>query len=554
MDELERRVGGMDLIDSGGEEDEEEVVTAEDAIAVSPPLLCVLCDETLASPALLWAHCREAHGLDFEAERQRMGLSFYQTIALVNHLRMCKRDGEAWEGTLEADAPWTRDEAFLRPVLEGDPVLCCLQDEDDGAWSDDDDDNGGGGGGHGETEERRAAAEEEKEDGARAARRLARENAELRARLADMQGAMAAMSGTLARIAGDGPVAASSAAPAAAPPKTVVKPDNDSYYFSSYSARQIHETMLRDRVRTEAYRDAFYLNPGAVRGKTVLDIGCGTGILSMFAAKAGAARVIGIDGADILDKARLIVADNGLADRVTLVKSKTEEARLPGGVEQVDCIVSEWMGYFLLFESMLPTVLYARDKWLRPGGRMYPDEAVMFVAGIDAVALRERSVGFWRDVYGFDMSALVEERERVRSGAVVDVVPAEAVMTTEAVLRRFDLLTVRDDELDFESDFSVEASRDADLEAFCVYFDTSFRGGLERPVTLPTGPQHTPTHWVQTSFYLAAPVPLRAGDRVDARMVARRRADNPREYDVGVSYAVNGGERRTQDFSILANE
>ena len=66
-------------------------------------------------------------------------------------------------------------------------------------------------------------------------------------------------------------------------------------YFQSYAHWGIHLEMLRDTVRTEAYRDAMYRNPETFKGKVVLDVGCGTGILSMMAAKAGAARVIGVD-------------------------------------------------------------------------------------------------------------------------------------------------------------------------------------------------------------------------------------------------------------------
>lgn len=58
-----------------------------------------------------------------------------------------------------------------------------------------------------------------------------------------------------------------------------------------------------------------------------------------------------------------------------------EEIELP--VQYVDIIISEWMGYFLLYEAMLDSVIYARDKWLRPGGIMMPNRAKMYVAAID---------------------------------------------------------------------------------------------------------------------------------------------------------------------------
>ena len=49
---------------------------------------------------------------------------------------------------------------------------------------------------------------------------------------------------------------------------------------------------------------------------------------------------------------------------VKLVKGKVEEVELPDGIDKVDIIISEWMGYCLFYESMLQTVIYARDKWL----------------------------------------------------------------------------------------------------------------------------------------------------------------------------------------------
>ncbi len=120
-------------------------------------------------------------------------------------------------------------------------------------------------------------------------------------------------------------------------------------------------------------------------------MGCGTGILSMFAAQAGAKLVIGVDMSSIIHQARKIVEKNGFADRlvvyfltwrctyvllllpydlislhgcdrIVLLQGKMEEVVLP--VEKVDIIISEWMGYFLLYESMLDTVLYARDRYL----------------------------------------------------------------------------------------------------------------------------------------------------------------------------------------------
>lgn len=76
----------------------------------------------------------------------------------------------------------------------------------------------------------------------------------------------------------------------------------------------------------------------------MLDVGSGTGILSMFAAKAGAARVISIECSNIADYAIKIIEANNLSEIITLVKGKVEEVVLPDGIEKVDIIISEWMG------------------------------------------------------------------------------------------------------------------------------------------------------------------------------------------------------------------
>lgn len=74
--------------------------------------------------------------------------------------------------------------------------------------------------------------------------------------------------------------------------------------------------MLKDTIRTDAYRDFIYDNKNLFKDKVVLDVGCGTGILSMFCAKAGAKMVIAVDNSGIIDKARQIVFENGLQDTV----------------------------------------------------------------------------------------------------------------------------------------------------------------------------------------------------------------------------------------------
>lgn len=107
--------------------------------------------------------------------------------------------------------------------------------------------------------------------------------------------------------------------------------------------------------------------------------------------RAGAKHVIGVDMSTIIDKAKEIVEANGMSDKITLLQGKMEEVELP--FPKVDIIISEWMGYFLLYESMLDTVLYARDRYLAPGGLIFPDKATIFLAGIEDGEYKEEKIG-----------------------------------------------------------------------------------------------------------------------------------------------------------------
>ena len=75
---------------------------------------------------------------------------------------------------------------------------------------------------------------------------------------------------------------------------------------------------------------------------------------------------------------------------IELVQGKVEEVEL--SEPKVDIIISEWMGYALFYESMLDTVLYARDKWLVPGGLIFPDKATLFITMIEDAEYKKTKI------------------------------------------------------------------------------------------------------------------------------------------------------------------
>lgn len=151
--------------------------------------------------------------------------------------------------------------------------------------------------------------------------------------------------------------------------------DEEHPFFHYYGQLSHQQNMLQDNVRTGTYHKAVMDNSVDFAGKVVLDVGTGSGILAMFAARAGAKKVYAVEASDIADCARKLVVANGLEDVVEVIKGKIEEIDIP---EKVDVVISEPMGFLLVHERMLESYMLGRDKWLKPGGRMYPSRGTMY--------------------------------------------------------------------------------------------------------------------------------------------------------------------------------
>lgn len=317
------------------------------------------------------------------------------------------------------------------------------------------------------------------------------------------------------------------------------------YYFDSYAHFGIHEEMLKDEVRTESYQRAITNNKHLYRDKVVLDVGCGTGILSMFAARAGARKVIGIDKSNIIDRAQEIVKANGLDHIVTLVKGKVEEVELPEGIQKVDVIISEWMGYCLLYETMLPTVLYARDKWLAPNGIIMPDKATMYMTAIEDRKYKDSKVNWWENVYGFDFSMM---KDVVVYEPLVDTCNSSQMICKAAKFKEIDLYTVKVEDLAFKSSFTMKANRDDYVHALLCFWSCEFSKTKGR-IRFSTGPADENTHWKHVIFYLKDVITICQGEAVSVDFEMAPNETNKRDLEIKIKTDFTGSKSELHESS-----
>jgi type I protein arginine methyltransferase len=332
----------------------------------------------------------------------------------------------------------------------------------------------------------------------------------------------------------------------------------DDGYFSSYAHPSIHHTMLSDTIRTDAYRDFIYDNKQLFAGKTVLDVGCGTGILSMFCAKAGAKQVIAVDNSDIIDKAIENVFRSGLDGQVRCLRGKIEELDLGLGADgKVDVIVSEWMGYCLLYESMLDSVIYARDRYLKEDGLMVPSHATLKIAPLVDSDIRIEKIDFWKDVYGFDMSGMLEH---AYDEALAQSVKQQEIMGDGNLFRELDLHQVSVSDLSFEKPWDVAWNRDGNLEGFVIWFDIFFATNKHEEITFDvprygkssegakaftTGPFGKDTHWYQGILLLKDIVPdVKVNSTLKGSIAYQKAGEEERGLDITVAWTLDGKEHK----------
>ncbi|KMZ71913.1 putative Protein arginine n-methyltransferase 1 [Zostera marina] len=306
------------------------------------------------------------------------------------------------------------------------------------------------------------------------------------------------------------------------------------YYFDSYSHFGIHEEMLKDTVRTKTYQNVIYQNKFLFKDKIVLDVGAGTGILSLFCAHVGAKHVYAVECSQMADVAKEIVEANGYSNVITVLKGKMEDLVLP--VTHVDILISEWMGYFLLFENMLDTVLYARDKWLVDGGIILPDKASLYLTAIEDAEYKDDKIEFWNDVYGFDMRCI---KKQSMMEPLVDTVDQNQIVTNCQLLKTMDISKMSSGETSFTSPFKLIATRNDYVHALVAYFDVSFTK-CHKLMGFSTGPRSKATHWKQTVLYLDDVLTISEGEAIIGSLSVEPNKTNPRDVDIVLNYSFHG--------------
>jgi type I protein arginine methyltransferase len=307
-------------------------------------------------------------------------------------------------------------------------------------------------------------------------------------------------------------------------------------YFDGYGNLSLQRFMVADQRRTNAF--AAGIAEAVKQGDVVIDVGTGTGILAMLAARAGASRVHAVDQARVSKLAEELVEANDLSDIVRVHHGAASSLEVDGCV---DFIVSEWLGNFALAEGMLKDVLEVRDRFLKPGGRMLPSFVDVMLAPVeDSVLYDEDGPGFWREeIHGLDFSSLEKAELAQLRTARMKVDDSTRLAKGESLVG-IDIAQMKEGDQFKQGLVNLEITKDGVVNGFVGWFAAR----LSPHVLLDTGPGFPWTHWSQTYM----PFPARPVSEGETLVV---------EYDIQPSPECSGSvvltlciDGRSYDFSI----
>lgn len=293
--------------------------------------------------------------------------------------------------------------------------------------------------------------------------------------------------------------------------------DEQAPQAAGFDSPSVHVAMLDDLPRTNAFIEAIekLVQPGDV----VAEIGTGSGVLAAAAARAGASKVFAIERKNVADAARQFFNNNGLDDRIEIIRGDSTCIELP---ESADFIIGEIFGHDALDENALESFLDARRRLLKPGGRFLPRSVTVCAVPVelpDDVLQRRRftdaSLAEWKSAYEFDFSALKAWQTGFDDGFLPKPEDAARFRRLAPPTRLPEIDFARNDSSIVKFEQTIEIIEAGRIDGVLTWFELD----LGSDIRLSTDPMKPASgnHWRAPVHLLGSPYEVAAGALVRLR-------------------------------------
>lgn len=283
-------------------------------------------------------------------------------------------------------------------------------------------------------------------------------------------------------------------------------PNYNDYSISSYG------NMIVDQRRTVPFVEA--LRAAITPDSVVLDIGTGTGIFSFLACQFGAARAYAIEPDGAIEVAKLCARDIPGSERITWIQGLSTELDLP---ERVDIVVGDLHGTLPFFKGNIESLVDARKRHLKPGGRMLPSRDVLHAVPAQAPDEFARIESPWhRNDYGIDLSAAAPFVCNHWSRALTEPASPEQLLSSPQSWGVVDYTTIESPELDQELEWAIE--RAGSLHGLYAWFD----GDLGDGFGYSNSPLLPELVYGRAFFPFPQATEVSLGDKLRTRLVVRK--------------------------------
>ena len=221
---------------------------------------------------------------------------------------------------------------------------------------------------------------------------------------------------------------------------------------------------------------------------------------------------------------------------MTVLHGKAEDVSLPDGVK-ADVLISEWMGFYLFHESMLSSVIVARDRFLSRDGIILPSAVSLHICPVNVKEFHDETYGYWKNVYGFDFSPLLPAVElTTQAEPQIIFIKPDACLAKPELVTHLDLMYVAAEEIRrIIGSFNFEISRNCVLHGFACWFNVIFGDEDDtNHVVLSTSPDAAETHWKQTVIMLPSPLLVSKLEVVSCNLELVQDKANPRRYNISI--------------------